>query len=251
MQHFIQIIDSFKDCVELVNFVCDEHGIEAQAVDDSRVLLVVLKIEPSAFESFRCDKPVTLGLNLTSLSKVLRCGNNSDTLTLIADDEPDSIFVLFEDSKKNKISEYSLKLMEIDADMLRIDDMKYDCTINMSSVEFAKTVRDLSQLNDSFNVFVKKDAIKFVAEGDIGSGSVVLKPENDLEKPDERIEVHLSQPVELAFSTKYLLDIVKASTLSNQIIIKFASESPALFEFKLNSGGYLDFHLAPKYNEEE
>ena len=76
---FKRIIDGFKDCVQLVNFQCKEDGIIAQAVDDSRVLLVSLEIGVEAFQEYRCDHPVTLGMDLTSLSKILRCGNNTDT----------------------------------------------------------------------------------------------------------------------------------------------------------------------------
>ncbi|KAH3903166.1 proliferating cell nuclear antigen SCDLUD_000780 [Saccharomycodes ludwigii] len=247
-----KIIDSFKDSVELVNFVCDENGIEAQAVDDSRVLLVALKIGADLFEEYRCDRGITLGLNLTSLAKILRCGNNTDNLTLIAEDEPDSLLILFEDVKKEKMSEYSLKLVNIDADMLKIDDMKYDCLVEMPSVEFAKTVRDLNQLSDSFTAIVTKDTIKFVADGEIGSGSVILKPNVNLDKPEDKIVVELEKPVDLTFSSKYLLDIVKASGLSMAITLKLAVDAPALFEFKLNNtNGFLSFFLAPKFNDEE
>lgn len=103
---FKRIIDSFRDCVQLINFNCSEKGIAAQAVDDSRVLLVSLSINVEAFEEFRADRNVVLGCDLTNLSKILRCGNNSDNLTLIAEDSPDSILILFEDTKRDRVSEY-------------------------------------------------------------------------------------------------------------------------------------------------
>ncbi|SCU84495.1 LADA_0D01992g1_1 [Lachancea dasiensis] len=247
---FKKIIDSFKDCVQLVNFNCNEHGIAAQAVDDSRVLLVSLSIGTESFQEFRCDRGVTLGVDLSSLSKILRCGNNNDNLTLIADDTPDSVLLLFEDTKKDRISEYSLKLMDIDADFLDIEGMQYDTTITMPSAEFAKVVRDLNQLSDSLNILVTKDTVKFVAEGDIGSGSVIVKPHTDMDKPLESVKVELDKPVDLTFGSKYLLDIIKGAGLAEQITIKLSAETPALFEFGLQSG-YLQFFLAPKFNEEE
>ncbi|CCC71795.1 hypothetical protein NCAS_0I01270 [Naumovozyma castellii] len=247
---FKRIIDGFKDCVQLVNFQCKEDGIIAQAVDDSRVLLVSLEIGVEAFQDYRCDHPVTLGMDLSSLSKILRCGNNTDTLTLIADDTPDAIILLFEDTKKDRISEYSLKLMDIDADFLKIEDLQYDTTLMMPSAEFSKTVRDLSQLSDSLNILVTKETIKFVATGDVGSGSVILKPFINMENPDESIKLDMDQPVDLTFGSKYLQDIVKGSALSNKIGIRLSSEAPALFQFDLSSG-FLQFFLAPKFDDEE
>lgn len=247
---FKRIIDGFKDCVQLVNFQCKEDGIIAQAVDDSRVLLVSLEIGVEAFQDYRCDHPVTLGIDLSSLSKILRCGNNSDTLTLIADDNPDSILLLFEDVKRDRIAEYSLKLMEIDADFLKIEDLQYDSTLLMPASEFSKVVKDLSQLSDSLNILITKETIKFVADGDIGSGSVILKPFMDMENPSESIKLEMDQPVDLTFGTKYLLDIIKGSSLSDNIGIRLSSEAPALFQFSLKSG-FLQFFLAPKFNDEE
>ncbi|KAK5782284.1 proliferating cell nuclear antigen PWA37_005281 [Arxiozyma heterogenica] len=247
---FKRIIDGFKDCVQLVNFQCKEDGIIAQAVDDSRVLLVSLEIGIEAFQEYRCDHPVTLGIDLNSLSKILRCGNNSDTLTLIADDTPDQIILLFEDTSRERIAEYSLKLMEIDADFLKIEELQYDTTLMMPSNEFSKIVRDLSQLTDSLNIVVTKDTIKFAAEGEMGSGSVILKPFVNMDKPNESIKLEMDQAVDLTFGAKYLLDVVKGSSLSDRVGIRLSSEAPALFQFDLSSG-FLQFFLAPKFNEEE
>lgn len=247
---FKRIIDGFKDCVQLVNFQCKEDGIIAQAVDDSRVLLVSLEIGVEAFQEYRCDHPVTLGMDLNSLSKILRCGNNSDTLTLICDDTPDSILLLFEDPTKERMAEYQLKLMDIDADFLKIEELQYETTLMMPSAEFSKIVRDLSQLTDSISITITKESIKFVAEGEIGSGSVVLKPFVNMDKPNESIKLEMDQPVDLTFGAKYLSDIIKGSSLADKVGIRLSSEAPALFQFDLASG-FLQFFLAPKFNEEE
>lgn len=245
-----KIIDAFKDTVQLCNFNCTEHGITVQAVDDSRVLLVSLLIGEDGFSSYRCDRNITLGVDLSSLAKVLRCGNNTDSLTLIAEDSPDSVLVLFEDSEKDRISEYNLKLMEIDSEFLNIDDMDFDSIVTMPSAEFQKTTRDLAQLSDSLNIMVTKDAVKFNTKGDIASGSVVVKPFTDLDHPESSVKVELNKAVDLTFGLKYVLDIIKGSSLSTQISVKLADKAPALFEFKLPSG-YLRFYLAPKFDEEE
>jgi proliferating cell nuclear antigen len=221
-----------------------------QAVDDSRVLLVSLLIGEDTFSSYRCDRNITLGIDLTSLAKVLKCGNNSDSLTLIAEDSPDKVLVVFEDTQKDRISEYSLKLMDIESDFLDIDDMDYDSVVFLPSTDFQKIARDLSQLSDSLTILVTKDTVKFEADGDIGSGSVIVKPFTDVEKPETAVKVELNKPVNLTFGLKYLLDVIKGSGLSTSITVKLADKTPALFEYKLPSG-YLRFYLAPKFEDEE
>ncbi|OBA22939.1 proliferating cell nuclear antigen [Metschnikowia bicuspidata var. bicuspidata NRRL YB-4993] len=246
-----KIVESIKDCVKLCNFNCTEHGITVQAVDDSRVLLVSLLVGLSAFAEYRCDRDITLGIDLDSFSKIIKCGNNDDYLTLLAEDSPDNVVTIFEDKKRERVSEYSLKLMDIDSEFLRIDDMQYDSVVNMASSEFAKVVRDLKNLSESLNITVTKDAVKFSAEGESGTGSVVLKPFTDIDNPDQSVSVNLENSVDLTFGLKYLSDIIKATSLSNTITIKLADKTPALFEYKLEAGGYLRFYLAPKFDEED
>lgn len=246
-----KIVDAIKDSVKLCNFNCTEHGITVQAVDDSRVLLVSLLVGQTAFSDYRCDRDVTLGIDLESFSKIIKCGNNEDYLTIMAEDSPDSVTTVFEDKKKDRISEYTLKLMNIDSEFLKIDDMEYDTVVTMPSSEFAKIVRDLKNLSESLNIVVTKDSVKFTSEGESGSGSVVLKPYTDMDRPDESVKVHLDNPVDLTFGLKYLNDIIKATTLSGTITIKLADKTPALFEYKLDVGGYLRFYLAPKFDEDE
>ncbi|EMG48323.1 Proliferating cell nuclear antigen [Candida maltosa Xu316] len=226
-----------------------EHGITVQAVDDSRVLLVSLLISQSSFSEYRCDREVTLGVDLESFGKIIKSANNDDYLTLLAEDSPDTLMTIFEEKKKEKISEYSLKLMDIDSEFLQIEDMEYDAVITLPSTDFAKLVRDLKNLSESLRIVVTKDSVKFSSEGDNGSGSVIVKPYEQSET--DRVSISLDDPVDLTFGLKYLSDIVKAATLSTFITIKMADKTPALFEFKMESGGYLRFYLAPKFDDEE
>ncbi|KAH3662501.1 hypothetical protein OGAPHI_005753 [Ogataea philodendri] len=242
---------SIKDSVKLCNFNCSQsQGITVQAIDDSRVLLIALKIDAGSFQEFRCDKDLVLGLDLESLSKILKQGNNEEYLTLMAEDSPDNLMAVFEDKKKDRISEFSLKLMDIDSDVLTIDDMETDCTITLPAYEFAKIAKDMKTLSESLKIVVTKDSVKFNAEGQIGTGSVILKPHTDMDKPEESVKIELNSPVALTFGAKYLNDIVKATSLSSTVTIKLTDKSPALFEYKLPSG-YLRYYLAPKFDDEE
>ncbi|ODV86510.1 hypothetical protein CANARDRAFT_6975 [[Candida] arabinofermentans NRRL YB-2248] len=248
---FKKVIDSIKDSVKLCNFTCSQSdGIVVQAIDDSRVLLIALKIDNDCFQDFRCDKNLVLGLDLESLGKILKQGNNDDRLTLLAEDSPDNLTINFEDKNKDRISEFNLKLMDIDSDSLSIEDMDNDCSITMPSNDFAKIVRDMKILSESLQIIVTKDSIKFGAEGSIGAGKVILKPQTNIDKPEESVKINLNSPVNLTFGAKYLNDIVKATTLSNTVTIKLTDKAPALFEYSLPSG-YLRFYLAPKFDDEE
>lgn len=79
-----------------MNFDCTPTGIAMQALDPAHVSLVALLITHDGFEHYRCDRPMTLGINLESLGKILKCAGNDDSLTLRAEEGGDRLTFIFE-----------------------------------------------------------------------------------------------------------------------------------------------------------
>lgn len=79
----------------LVLFCTVLHPL-SQAMDSSHVALVLLTMRADGFDHYRCDKNISLGLNLTSLAKILKCADNSDTITMKAKPDSDTINLMFE-----------------------------------------------------------------------------------------------------------------------------------------------------------
>lgn len=71
-------------------------GLSLQAMDSAHVSLVSLKINESGFEEYRCDKNITLGINLVDFSKILKMGKVDDTLILKAEEENSFLSITFE-----------------------------------------------------------------------------------------------------------------------------------------------------------
>lgn len=134
-----------QDC----NFDCNDSGIALQAMDNSHVALVSMNLQADSFAPYRCDRNIALGVNLTSLTKVLRAAQNNDVLTLKALDAPDSLNLVFESKDNDRISEYDLKLMDIDQEHLGIPETEYAATIKMPSAEFKRICTDLMALSES------------------------------------------------------------------------------------------------------
>ena len=91
-----------------------------------------------------------------------------------------------------------------------------------------------------------KDGVKFSCSGDIGNGAVTLRSHTNVDKPDQNVDIALSEPVALTFSLKYLVNFCKASGLSSTVKLCLSSEVPLLVEYGLASNSYLRFYLAPK-----
>lgn len=91
-----KIIEAIKELVTDAKFECTTSGINLQAMDSAHVSLVVLNLRAEGFEEYRCDRNISMGLNLDNMSKVLKCAGNDDSVTLRTDDDCDSVTFVFE-----------------------------------------------------------------------------------------------------------------------------------------------------------
>jgi proliferating cell nuclear antigen len=75
----------------------------------------------------------------------------------------------------DRVSEYDMKLMDIDADTLGIPETDYDARITMISGEFSRIVRDLNTLGESVRIEVSKEGVRFASDGEAAQGNILLK----------------------------------------------------------------------------
>ncbi|KAG5641580.1 hypothetical protein DXG03_004693 [Asterophora parasitica] len=177
-----KMLDAIKELVTDANFECNEEGITLQAMDNSHVALVSVLLEATGFKRYRCDRPMPLGVNLTSLTKVLKCAKDDDECTIKAADEADVLNLVYEAKSSDRIAEYDMKLMDIDSDTLGIPDTEYDARVTMPSSEFTRIVRDLSLLGESVRIEVSKEGIRFASDGEAANGSVLLRQSDAIGK---------------------------------------------------------------------
>lgn len=59
-----KVLDAIKDLLNEANFECTDDGIKVQAMDNSHVSLVSLELRSDGFEKYRCDRNLSMGVNL-------------------------------------------------------------------------------------------------------------------------------------------------------------------------------------------
>jgi len=246
-----KITEAMKDLVTEANFDCSTTGISLQAMDSSHVSLVALLLRADGFDHFRCDRNISLGINLGSMSKVLKCCNNDDILTLKSDDNADTMTFMFENQSSDRISDFELKLMDIDAEHLGIPDTDYKSTVKMPAAEFQRVCKDLSVLGDTVTIAIGKEGVKFSVSGELGSGNMTIRPNTSVDtKEEEQVEVNFEEPVALNFALRYLNFFTKATPLSGTVLLSLSKDVPLVVEYRLEDLGHIRFYLAPKIEDE-
>ena len=71
---------------------------------------------------------------------LFRCAANDDIITVKAQDQADNVTFMFESPNQEKVSDYEMKLMNLDQEYLGIPETDYACVIKMPAGEFARVV---------------------------------------------------------------------------------------------------------------
>lgn len=88
-------------------------GIELQAMDKSRTALSHLDLKLGCFKHYQCGQPLSLGINIKQLLKILNCASEHCSMTLLAAENVDTLSVIL--TGKEYETEFDLKLLNVDA----------------------------------------------------------------------------------------------------------------------------------------
>jgi proliferating cell nuclear antigen len=245
-----KLVDAMKDLCKDVNFDCSEKGLQVQSMDSSHVALVSLLLRESAFSEFKCDRPTSLGMNVDALGKILKmCGPN-DSLKIRWQNDADVVSLQCETGEEDRISEFDLKLMQIESEHMEVPEQSYKVTVHMPSGEFQKICRDLKEFGETMQIKASKEGIQFSVQGDVGAGNVLLKP-RESEKAEEKVKLLVVEPTTATFALRYLANFAKAAPLCGSVELGLGPDAPLLVKYNLETGdnGYMQFYLAPKIDD--
>ena len=218
-------------------------------MDSAHVSLVSLKLNDSGFEEYRCDKNITLGLNLQDFSKILKMAKADDVMILKAEEDSSFLSISYENKKTQKTAEFQLNLLSLDAQALGIPDQTYPTFIKMSSSEFVNLCRDFTQLADSVKIEVENDSATFSINGKCGPGKITMK-NNNAEKEEDQVDITCNQTVACSYGLQYLNSFAKASSLAAVVTLNISPKFPLMIEYDIGDIGFVKFYLAPKMDEE-
>jgi len=246
-----KIIEAVRELCKEVNLECSDKGITLQAMDSSHVSLVSMHMKETLFENYRADREKVLGVSMESLAKIFKLCSNDDAVWIKSEDDADTVTFIFENAAEDRISDFALKLLDVEAEHLGIPEgTEAKCLIKMPSPEFQRICRDLKEFGDSMNMSCNKDGLKFTVTGDIGTGNVVVKP-RDSETDKEKVTIACQEPQQAGFAIRYLNFFTKATPLSETVTVQLFDDMPLVVEYDLGSveSGHLRFFLAPKVDE--
>jgi len=222
---------------ELVNeatFKIDKDKIELIAMDPANVAMVIFKLLSTAFTEYDVKEPLDLTINLDSFKQVLKRINADDTMTLELINNKLKI-----ELKSNTTRTFNLSLINSEASVKKVPDLKFPLKIEMQTSLFDQAIEDSDIISDSVSFIVDKDMFTLESLGSLTSSKVDLLNDN-------LTKIQAQDKVSSRYSIEYLKKMIKTSKLSNEVLIQFNKDYPLKLSYKILDKMLMEFILAPR-----
>jgi len=220
------LTEALKCILVEMSLIFDSDGIRMVAMDNTRTVLVHLRLNAEKFEKFSYrhnSEKFIIGVNTDHLYRIVRTATNDDTITFyVEDSDPNTLGILLEDGEKKQVTRYKLSLLDRDEREITLKDTDFSTHFTMPSLDFQKICRDMTLLGAK-TVEIKNVgySLNFSCKGHFASRTTVMGgSENELgiqKKANDEI-------VTGNYSLPHLVLFTKCTNLCNNIEIHMKND---------------------------
>lgn len=235
-------IDTISQLIDDGLFKIKKEGIELSAADRATVSFVDFKLSSSAFDEYKCDANVNIGLNMLNLLTILKRSNTNDTMTLNLDEKENKLEIIFEGDSKRK---FAIPLIEIRREeMPQVDKLEFSAQAEVRADVIEQGINDADIVADSIIIEVSENNLRMYASGNSSKSELKL-----FKGTDVLTNLTAKEEVSSRYSIDYLKKMIKGSRISDKMKIMLGKDFPLkmLFEGKEAT---LSMILAPRVSEE-
>ena len=241
------LFEVLKEIVHDVSLCFDKTGVRLLTMDGARCALIYLKLRAESFEEYSCVPPkVMAGINMSSMFKLMRTMSSHDTITMYMDaDNTNELGIKIQNADKNSMTDFKLKLLDVDSEEITIPDVEFDSVITMPSAYFQRICRDMLSISDTITIRSEGATLHLGCKGDFARQETVIGEAD----AGMVVAARSSKKIEGRFSLKYMSLFCKASSLCNTIELFLKESYPLILKYNVASLGEIRFCLAPKVDD--
>ncbi len=232
-------VGTMVNLIEEAAFKFTPEGVKTKAMDPSHIALLDFELPASAFVEYTVKQPMTLGINLVEMDKVLSRAKSEDELTLELDEKMSRLTLIFKGTSTRKLS---LPLIDIREAELPEPKIQFTATAEILAGVMQDGLKDAELISDNVRFELSEGGFFISAEGDKGSAELKLsKGDKGLVKLD------VKEQARVMFNIKYLSNMTKAAGISDPITVNLGTDLPIQLDLAIAEGnGRLRFLLAPR-----
>ena len=230
------VFEVLKDIINDVNVYFTPKGVHILTLDTARVTLVHMTLGAENFEEYECTTEIAAGLNMANMYKLLKSISSTDALSLRVVNR-DYMEISIENLVKKSSTDFKLKLLDINEDVLELPDIHMNVVTTMPSVDFQRIARDMGNWASEMSIVRDGPHLILSCQGDIADQTTKIEFPESVSRTGS------------VFSLKYINLFTKATNMcsSVQLMQDSVNENmPIIFRYTIANLGDLRFYLAPK-----
>jgi len=239
------MIEALKELLTDTVLEITQDGIKIVTMDNAHVILVHLKLHADKFEFFKCNRPISIGINMLNFYKIIKTINNSDILSLfVYEDDLNHLGVKLENTEKNTRTTYKINLLDLNNENFEIPEVTFNSVVTLPSNDFQKITRDMNNLAEYVEIKNINNEFILTCDGDFCSQETVLSDKNN-----DSIQINCENQDDIIqgnFSLKYLVLFTKCTNLSNNVELYLKNDYPLIIKYSVASLGEIKLCLSPQ-----
>ena len=254
---FTNIFKHLKVFGETFNLMFNSDKLYIQGMDSARVSLFELVLVKSWFDEYNITKPITIGVNIELMFKILHSKNDDHIIYLFLKEGGDHFDIRLDGKIKQ---EFHMPLINLDTDLLGVpDDTEWDADLIIQSKLLIDIMNKHSLFGDSVAIQCTEKAITIASRDQlVGVMKTRIKFEDLIE-----YSVEEDGCIEVLYSLKYVLHMASFAEIANIVTVNISDSIPMRFHYSLNAEkkkeegeelsseeNYMNFYLAPKIKED-
>ena len=224
-------VDAIAALIDEGTFQIDQAGLKLRAMDPSQIALVDFELPAKAFEKFKCDKPVNIGVDFAELNKITKRLRPEDKIDLHIDSRLNMMFR--GDAKRD----FSISIIDSSSNPPKEPNIDFTAEVKIAPSLIKEALKDAELV--SSHVALKMDGGFFIkSDGDTGSVDISF-PE------DKLLSLNVKKEARSVFSLDHLNNILRAADIPSVVTIKLRTDAPLKIEYAIGDGRVV-YYLAPR-----
>lgn len=244
------------------NININEDKLEILEMDMAHIVIIHVVLNAQNFDGFYCQKPITIGIDVANLTKILKGVGTKDILTIFVEDPSESntqldtigdsdistsFGLLIENSAKGQSTKIYIDTMDVNEHSIDVPKLNYPYHIQLPSSDLQSIVTNLKSTGgEVVKLTFHKEALRFFTKGEIG---ILETTRTRTGKEDSSIKIQKKTNetpiIEIYVKLDKLVEFTKCSCLSPMVSMYLKNDFPLFLEYDVGSLGVIRLGLSP------
>ena len=236
-------VSAISTIIERGDMTINESGLGIRAIDSSHIAMVDFVLPAAIFSEYYVEQETVVGLDFREIGRIMARSKPTDQLKMSYNSEKNDLTISF---IENSSRTFNIPLIEAKGSDLKLPKIDDTCSIKLLADAFKDALKDADVVSEYVELDADKDKLVIAGSGDRGTVKI------DIDKNNENIiDLKVADKIRAVFSLGYLLDMTKAASSTDMIVLEFKTNSPLRLSYELQDGGKVIYFIAPKVEEEE